>query len=118
MPLGKDDIGRFRVLHVRICFSCAAFQFLPCEEVEIIILSASVNAAPEWWNWQTRCVQGAVNVSSCGFKSHLRHNNKIIVQIYILWDCRPKSEIVVDVPFFDAILIYNFYFYSAVEMQI
>jgi hypothetical protein len=28
---------------------------------------------PKWWNWQTRGVQGAVGNSSCGFKSHLRH---------------------------------------------
>ncbi len=28
---------------------------------------------PKWWNWQTRGVQGAVSESSCGFKSHLRH---------------------------------------------
>ena len=28
---------------------------------------------PEWRNWQTRCVQGAVSISSCGFDSHLRH---------------------------------------------
>ena len=28
---------------------------------------------PKWRNWQTRCVQGAVSLGSCGFESHLRH---------------------------------------------
>ena len=32
-------------------------------------------ALPKWWNWQTRCVQGAVSVRTCGFKSHLRHKS-------------------------------------------
>ena len=30
---------------------------------------------PKWRNWQTRYVQGVVRVPSCGFKSHLRHQN-------------------------------------------
>ena len=29
---------------------------------------------PEWRNWQTRCVQVAVNLSSWGFKSLLRYH--------------------------------------------
>ena len=28
---------------------------------------------PKWRNWQTRYVQGVVGISSCGFKSLLRH---------------------------------------------
>jgi hypothetical protein len=28
---------------------------------------------PEWRNWQTRCVQGAVAVRPSGFNSQLRH---------------------------------------------
>ena len=27
--------------------------------------------------WQTRCVQGAVSERACGFKSHLRHHDKL-----------------------------------------
>ena len=34
--------------------------------------SAVVDVEPEWWNWQTRCVQGAVPVRVWGFKSPLR----------------------------------------------
>src|SRR3990172_4526656 len=33
--------------------------------------------APKWRNWQTRCVQGAVGESLCGFKSHLRHRQPL-----------------------------------------
>src|SRR5215208_7694906 len=32
---------------------------------------------PEWRNWQTRYVQGVVRVPSCGFKSHLRHKQRL-----------------------------------------
>ena len=32
------------------------------------------SAMPKWRNRQTRCVQGAVGISPCGFKSHLRHH--------------------------------------------
>lgn len=28
---------------------------------------------PKWWNWQTRRTQNPVYASTCGFKSHLRH---------------------------------------------
>ena len=29
---------------------------------------------PEWWNWQTRCVQGAVGFGPWEFESPLRHH--------------------------------------------
>ena len=31
---------------------------------------------PEWRNWSTRTTQNRVRVTSCGFKSHLRHMDK------------------------------------------
>jgi hypothetical protein len=33
-----------------------------------------LSETPKWRNRQTRCVQGAVGISPCGFKSHLRHH--------------------------------------------
>ena len=33
-----------------------------------------LSVMPKWRNRQTRCVQGAVGISPCGFKSHLRHH--------------------------------------------
>lgn len=31
---------------------------------------------PKWWNWQTRCVQGAVGARPWGFESPLRHHKR------------------------------------------
>jgi hypothetical protein len=46
---------------------------------------------PKWRNWQTRCVQGAVSISSCGFKSHLRHQTPRLRGVSISWvERRPR----------------------------
>ena len=47
-----------------------------CFEIEF-------TCSPKWRNWQTRYVQGVVRVTSCGFKSHLRH---------LAWDDRPGAQ--------------------------
>ena len=40
---------------------------------------------PKWWNWQTRCVQGAVGAIPCGFKSRLRHQAKTTIEKSIVF---------------------------------
>ncbi len=45
-----------------------------CSARSIILPASGNRAMPKWRNWQTRYVQGVVRVTSCGFKSHLRHH--------------------------------------------
>ncbi len=58
--------------------SCAFFQQGMPVQVDKTSLWDKIQSAqkPKWRNWQTRYVQGVVRVPSCGFKSHLRHQDK------------------------------------------
>ena len=49
---------------------------------------------PKWRNWQTRCVQGAVGVRPCGFKSHLRHlqrQSEVVSTTSLYFASRPAT---------------------------
>lgn len=48
-----------------------------------IYIIAIVSAVQEWRNWQTRRLQVPVVAISCGFKSHLLHAKKELLQIAI-----------------------------------
>ena len=37
---------------------------------------------PKWWNWQTRRTQNPMFARTCGFKSHLRHQQKESVALF------------------------------------
>ncbi len=45
----------------------------------------NITSKPEWRNWQTRCLEGAVPVRACGFDSRLRHEKKRKVLNMYVW---------------------------------
>ncbi len=45
----------------------------------------NITSKPEWRNWQTRCLEGAVPVRACGFDSRLRHEKRKAFKMYV-WE--------------------------------
>ncbi len=38
----------------------------------------------EWWNWQTRYLEGVVGIRPCGFESRLQHESRKRSGIFVM----------------------------------